>query len=160
MNQDSLKNVKLTLILILTTLNQSCMENKSLEKNGEKAYAAWQVGELTGNYSDFKKLLSNDFNFFSHPSAVRGVFKGEEAKTKITELMANREKLKNALTFSNPVFMTTSNQVAVQFNSKGTVMNGQFPYQGYNIIVFGFNDNKIVSFREYFGDVDPAWFKN
>jgi hypothetical protein len=124
------------------------------------AYQAWQTGELTGNYTEFRALLSEGFNLFSHPSAVRGVYKEKDAVEKMTNLIKSREQVPNNLTFSNPIFMMGNNQVAVQFNSEGTVMNGQFPYKGYNIIVFYFKENKISGFREYFGDVEPAWFKN
>lgn len=144
---------------IMLTAN-SCMEKNENEQLAQAAYQAWQAGERTGNYTEFKALLSDNFNLFSHPSAVRGVYKEKKALEKMMELIKSREQVPNQLTFSNPLFMMGNDKVAVQFDSEGTVMNGQFPYKGYNIIVFYFEQNKISGFREYYGDVEPAWFKN
>jgi hypothetical protein len=130
-NKRLMQKQSIILIFLILALNISCMDNtnKNLEF-GKKAYDAWQKGEQTGNYEDFKKMLSPDFDLYSHPTMVRGVHKGADAHARMNELISGREKLPNNLTFSDPVFMAHDNQVAVQFNSEGKVM-GQFPYKGY-----------------------------
>lgn len=152
--------IRLISLVILGTITMGCMDkNNSKIEVTKEAYQAWQLGEKTGDYSAFKKLLSPTFNLFSHPSAVRGVFRDDAAKEQMTKLIQGREQIPNQLTFSEPVFLTSDNTVAVQFNSQGTVM-GKYPYKGYNIIVFTIEENTITGFREYFGDVEPAWFQN
>jgi ketosteroid isomerase-like protein len=124
---------------------------------GEKALTAWEKGENSGNYADFKALLSTSFHTFSHP--LIGKFEGQEALKKMQDLMTGREKTPNNLTFSEVKFSANETSVTVQFNSKGTVQ-GKFPYESFNIIVFHFENDKITGFQEYFGFIDPKWFKN
>jgi hypothetical protein len=128
-----------------------------MEKLGQLAINAWQTGEQMGNYADFKALLSENFNTFSHP--LMGKFDGNEALKTLQNLIAEREKTPNNLTFSDVKIGVNEASAFVQFNSKGTVQ-GQFAYEGFNIIVFHFENDKITGFQEYFGFIDPNWFKN
>lgn len=123
----------------------------------QKGFDAWAKGEKSGNYNDFKALLSKDFSVFSHP--LMGNFKGKAAHEKISGLIAEREAVKNNLDFSNIVKVQKDGFTVFLFDSKGTV-SGSYPYQGFNAIVIITGKNKITGFREYFGFVDPAWFKN
>jgi activator of HSP90 ATPase len=124
---------------------------------GKKAILAWEKGENSGNYTDFKALLATNFNLFSHP--LIGKFEGAEALKKMQNLISEREKTPNNLTFSDLKFSTNETSVTVQFHSKGTVQ-GKFHYEGFNIIVFYFEGSKITGFQEYFGFIDPNWFKH
>lgn len=125
---------------------------------GKEAFYAWQKGEKTGDYTNFKTLLSKNFIKFSHP--LIGNFKGDTALFKIKDLIKERESTKNNLDFSEIQISNNGNSVTFQFNSKGTVQNDKFPYEGFNIIVIQINENKIIGFQEYFGFIDPNWFKN
>lgn len=131
----------------------------NLTQTAEKAFAAWQYGELTGNYTNFKTLLADDFNVFSHPSPDRGVYYGERARTALLKLIEGRAMAPNQLIFSNAQFLVGSKSVAVQFDSEGSFVNRKYSYKGYNVIVFEIEKEKISGFREYFGDVDPSWFE-
>jgi hypothetical protein len=122
----------------------------------EAAISAWGKGENSGNYTEFKALLSDKFDTFSHP--LMGKFTGNEAIQKINGLIADREKVSNNLTFSDIKISTSNTSASVQFNSKG-IVQGKFPYESFNIIVLHFQENKISGFQEYFGFVDPNWFK-
>jgi hypothetical protein len=127
-------------------------------QNAKQIFNAWQIGEKTGNYDKFKSFLSSAFILFSHP--LLGKFENEEALNKIKNLVAEREKLNNNLSFSEVIVLTNLNQVSFQFSSKGMVQGGAFNYEGFNIISIHFENNLFTGFQEYFGYIDPSWFKN
>jgi hypothetical protein len=130
-----------------------------IEASASAAFAAFGFGEKTGDYSNFKALISKNFALYSHPiQPMRGVFKGALALEKMNELVAQREKTPNALTFSNVLRSCSSDTCIFQFDSEGLVA-GSFPYKGYNTIALSVADGKITGFREYLGDVEPAWFQ-
>lgn len=129
------------------------------DKIAQAAFRAWEKGENTGDYQDFKNLLSPHFNLFSHPlQPARGVFKDSIALTKINELIALREKSPNNLKFSNIQMTKNQNTYVFIFDSEGKV-GGGFSYLGWNIIVLIVEQSKVTGFREYFGDIEPNWFK-
>ncbi len=153
------KTILIALFLSISIISFS-QKIKSKPMNisiGKKAIAAWEKGEKSGNYTDFKALLSGNFKLFSHP--LMGKFENGNAKEKMLGLITDREKVSNNLTFSNMAITSSENKVCVQFNSKGMVQGGKFPYEGFNIIVFQIVNKKITGFQEYFGYVDPNWFK-
>ncbi|GAB3227125.1 hypothetical protein [Spirosoma arcticum] len=120
------------------------------------AFQAWARGEQTGLYDDYKALLSDSFRLFSHP--LLGRFIESEALACMLALIAEREKTPNQLVFSNIGMASGENTFLFQFDSVGTVSGG-FSYQGYNIIGFVVEDGRVTGFREYFGHIDPQWFK-
>lgn len=146
----------MTLIVIPKTANAQT-KKRTMKALAQTAINAWQKGENSGDYTDFKSLLAPGFDLFSHP--LLGRFSGTEARRKMEEIIAEREKLPNALTFSEIVITTAEDYAMIAFNSEGTVMGGKYPYQGYNVIGFKLTGGKISGFREYFGFVDPAMFK-
>jgi ketosteroid isomerase-like protein len=152
-------NLLTTLMSLLTgTLIAQKMGNKNLDV-AKRAFAAWEVGENSGDYEAFKKLLAADFELFSHPlQPARGVFKGVQALAKMNELIASREKSPNNLRFSNITITQNENTFVFMFDSAGKVA-GDFDYKGWNAIALTVKTGKIVGFREYFGDVEPNWFK-
>jgi hypothetical protein len=138
----------------------SYAKDTAMEKTASAAFAAFGVGEKTGNYAGFKALISQNFAIYSHPvQPVRGVFKGASALKKMNELIAQREMTPNALTFSNIQRFCSGDTCIFQFNSEGLIA-GSFPYKGYNIIALSVVGGKIAGFREYLGDVEPMWFQN
>jgi hypothetical protein len=151
-----MKNKMMGLMVMFLLTSTVYGQNMNL-KTGQKAFDAWQIGERTGKYDDFKKLLSKNFNVFSHP--LIGKYSGAEALVKMQNLIGEREKLSNALTFTDVKTFSDDTKVIFQFNSQGTVQNGKFPYQGFNIIIFHIQNDEIVGFQEYFGFIDPNWFK-
>jgi ketosteroid isomerase-like protein len=155
----------LALICLLITQNTAAHANQiSKSKNektminlAQKAFDAWAKGENKGDYTDFKALLTDKFQFFSHP--LEGKFTGKEGLSKIQKLIAQREKVSNQLVFSQIKINRSENEFVFAFNSEGTVAGG-YAYKGFNIIVLGFDNGVLNSFSEYFGFIDPAWFKN
>jgi hypothetical protein len=73
-------------------------------------------------------------------------------------LIESREKSSNELRFTNVKLMENGLDFAFAFDSEGKVSGG-FPYKGFNIIVFSIENQKLTGFREYFGSIDPSWFK-
>ena len=153
--------VLLTGILTVLVLNVSARSTRTKNlKVAERAFAAWEKGENSGDYADFKKLLSPDFEIFSHPlQPSRGTFKGTAALAKMSELISLREKSPNNLKFSDIEVTQNKNTFVFLFDSAGKVAGG-FPYQGWNAVALVIKSGRIVGFREYFGDVEPNWFKS
>lgn len=139
--------------------NVSMAQTPSPASVAESAIRAWEKGESTGNYSDFQALLSPQFELFSHPvQPARGVYRAAQAREMMAKLIAQRTQAPNALKFSNVRQYQTQNRFLFEFDSEGQVSG--YPYKGWNAIQISIgSDNKIVSFREYLGDVDPAWFQ-
>lgn len=125
-------------------------------KVAETAFDAWGIGERTGDYSAFKRFLSPSFQEFSHP--LLGYHQGGEALAQMNALIASREKAPNQLVFSARQLIYNDQQYVFLFNSDGKVA-GDFPYHGYNVIVLRVDKGKLTGFREYFGMIDPNWFK-
>jgi hypothetical protein len=142
------------------TLSTSlCAAETVIQKTAVAAFAAFGVGEKTGDYSGFKALISEKFALYSHPiQPARGVFKGASALEKMNELIAQREKAPNALTFTNVQRFCSGDTCVFQFDSEG-VIAGNFPYKGYNAIALSVIGGKVTGFREYLGDVEPLWFQ-
>lgn len=130
---------------------------KSRETVALEAITAWEKGENSGNYADFRKMLSTNFDLFSHP--LLALFRGEVAKEKMLALLAERESAPNHLTFSQVVIATNDTVALVAFASKGKIMNGEVDYEGFNVIAFKIEGEQIKGFQEYFGLIDPGWFK-
>ena len=146
-------------VMLLFSANLIAREktNKNM-KIAKQAFAAWEKGENSGDYGDFKAMLSPNFAFYSHPLRPgRGVYKGKEAFLKTNTLIEEREKAPNNLKFSNILVTSGDNTFVFQFDSEGKV--GGHDYKGWNTISLTIENGKITGFREYFGDVEPAWFK-
>lgn len=125
----------------------------------QRAFLAWEKGESTGNYAEFKSAQSPEFNLFSHPvQPARGVYTGSKAKEMMAQLIEQRSQNPNQLKFVNVRSHQSQNSFMFEFDSEGKVSG--YPYKGWNVIQITLgSDNKVVSFREYLGDVDPAWFQ-
>jgi hypothetical protein len=125
----------------------------------QRAFMAWEKGESTGNYADFKAAMSPDFNLFSHPvQPARGVYAGSKAKELMMQLLDQRTKTPNQLKFANVRQHQSQNSFIFEFDSEGKV-SGHL-YKGWNAIQISIGaDNKVLSFREYLGDIDPTWFQ-
>lgn len=126
-----------------------------------RGFDAWQKGEATGDYADFKALLSSDFKLYSHPIApARGVLEGKNAARAMMALITARTQQPNQLRFSQIEEFTKGSSGSVfLFWSEGKVAGG-YAYRGWNAIALMVDPTgKINGFREYFGDVDPSWFQ-
>jgi hypothetical protein len=134
-------------------------QTQSTSAIAESAIRAWEHGESTGNYAEFRALLSPQFELFSHPvQPARGVFRGAQAREMMNGLIAQRTQTPNQLKFANVRTHQTQNSFLFEFDSEGKVSG--YPYKGWNAIQISVgSDYKIISFREYLGDIDPAWFQ-
>lgn len=150
-----MKKIITSLILILTIMSTQGQANDHAVI-AEKAFAAWQEGEKTGNYTNFKVFLQSDFKEFSHP--LLGSYTGEAARIKFLELIAQREITKNQLDFTDVKVISNENHFVFAFNSSGSVAGG-YKYQGFNAVLLTVEKHKLTGFREYFGLIDPSWFK-
>jgi hypothetical protein len=122
-----------------------------------QAFAAWQKGEAGQGYDDFKQLISRSgFRYCSHP--LIGYYQGEVGLDKLLGLIKDREVKPNRLQFTHIVSYRNADGACFQFDSKGILGDGTV-YEGYNIIQVAIEKDKLVGFREYFGYIDPSWFK-
>ncbi|MDX2065613.1 MAG: isochorismatase family protein [Fimbriimonadaceae bacterium] len=143
---------------VVGKIYQDHLDSKPVEESAQRAFDAWRTGEETGDYRQFKALLSPNFREYSHPvQPSRGHLTGPKAKERMLQLVAERESRPNQLKFSQVKTFTDAKSVMFQFRSSGKLAGG-FPYSGDNTLIFGIEDGMVVSFREYFGDVDPSWF--
>jgi hypothetical protein len=143
----------------VTLSSTICAKEAAVERTAAAAFAAFGVGEKTGDYARFKALLSPNFALYSHPiQPSRGVFKGASALENMNELISQREKTPNALTFTNVQRFCSGDTCIFQFDSEG-IIAGSFPYKGYNSIALSVVSGKVTGFREYLGDVEPMWFQ-
>ena len=121
------------------------------------ALDAWERGESGRGYGPFRALLSPDFRRFNHPFV--GQADGPAAREALLGLIAERERVPNALAFSDPEFYPRDAEVVALFTSRGTVgEGGAIAYDGPVVIVFEFEDGQLVGFREFLGLVNPSWF--
>ncbi|WP_046245370.1 nuclear transport factor 2-like protein [Hymenobacter terrenus] len=122
----------------------------------QRIFEAWQQGEKTGDYTAFKAFLGPEFRHFSYPLA--GQATGAAGLAKLHQLIAEREKTPNNLTFSRVELTSSATLFSFQFDSVGTVSGG-FPYEGFNSISLRIEHGRLTGFQEYFGYVNPAWFQ-
>jgi hypothetical protein len=143
----------------LFAANPASAQTPSKVAIAESAFRAWEKGENTGNYAAFRALLSPQFDLFSHPvQPARGVFRDAQAREMMGKLIDQRTQNPNELKFSNVRTHQAQSSFLFEFDSEGKVSG--YAYKGWNAIQITIgSDNKIASFREYLGDIDPAWFQ-
>ena len=150
----------MVLIIFTFTSTMTQAQNMNVTDTQQKAteiFKAWQKAEFGQGYDSFKTFLNEkNFEFFSHP--LLGSYKGKEAFDKFYSLVREREVKPNNLTFHNIVTYAVKNVFFFQFDSEGKTSGG-YTYKGFNIIQIEIKEGELVGFREYFGFVDPAWFK-
>lgn len=153
-----IKTSFLLTVLMLVLGNQLQAQSKiSSKEKAQLVFKAWEKGESGKSYQDFIGLINEEnFSYFSHP--LVGSYTLKSAYEKLMALVKEREAKPNQLRFSNTRVYARGNSFCFQFDSEGSVNPG-FPYKGFNMIQVEITNNKLTGFREYFGFVDPAWFK-
>ncbi|MBC7935519.1 MAG: hypothetical protein H7Y86_09240 [Rhizobacter sp.] len=157
-----MKIIQLLIVVTVCMLTyNSNAQNKTTQSMQQQIassiFKGWQTGESGKGYNSFLKYLeAESFQYFSHP--LIGKHAGKEAFEKLMALLNEREVKPNQLTFSNIISYQYNNSFCFQFDSEGKVADG-FKYQGYNIIQLEIKEGKLIGFREYFGYINPSWFK-
>ncbi|MBC7938049.1 MAG: hypothetical protein H7Y86_22090 [Rhizobacter sp.] len=157
-----MKTIQLLIVVTVCMLTyNSNAQNKTTQSMQQQIassiFKGWQTGEAGGGYYSFRKyVVADGFQYFSHP--LLGNYTGKEAYEKLMSLVKEREIKPNMLQFSNITRYQHDNSFCFQFDSEGKVGDG-FDYKGYNIIQLEIQDGKLISFREYFGYINPSWFK-
>lgn len=129
---------------------------------GRAALAAWQVGESAHGYDQFLALVAPGFRVFSHPTLERGYHTGSAARPRLDALIATRLAQPDRLVFSNvlavpgPLQADSTRWVVTMFDAAGSTPDNPH-FRGYNSIAFLLDaHNRLIGFREYFGDVAPG----
>ncbi len=157
MKKIKLPTLAILLILSIVSHGQTKTKKSMDQETASAIFNSWQTGEAGKGYNSFKKYLTEErFQYFSHP--LIGNYSGKEAYKKLMALVEEREAKPNHLKFSNIISYQQNDGFCFQFDSEGKVADG-FDYKGYNIIQLELKDGKAIGFREYFGYINPSWFK-
>lgn len=118
---------------------------------GQRAFTAQQKGILTGDWTDFLALISDDIEFRApSPHLPNGVIYGKQAVAALLQRFTTELSLSGKITQVKPL---TSNQttVAVEFFAEGQF--GGEPLS-YNLVVFyEIEQGQIKRFQEYIGRI-------
>lgn len=118
-----------------------------------QAFEAFAHGWKTGNFQPFLDMLADEVMFWYPYGKYRGKFSGQEGKAKLIAKCLEHSKAGDCLTFYPPHHTTQSDTtVMFEFECEGTIENEV--YCGRIAVAFDIHNNKVVGFREYFGDVD------
>lgn len=117
-----------------------------------KAFDLFAQGWATGNFDPYIAVLAEEVTFWFPMGTHRGKFSGAEGRQEMIAKCRDHEAAGDRLTFSSPHYaLSDESSVIFEFESEG-LYTGK-PYKGHNAIAFEIKDDKVVGFREYFGDL-------
>ena len=133
-------------------------ESDGLEPLGEVrqvALKAWRRnadGHATGDFEPWCSMLADDVVVSMPLGPFRGDNHGIAAAREVYGAIA---AAKPRLVYEEPLRISQSGTtVVIEFNDHGTIAG--FPYHNRIAASFDVRGDKIASYREYFGDIDPA----
>lgn len=128
-------------------LDNMLTANSEILAIGQRAFTAQQRGILTGDWTDFLALVSDDIEFRApSPHLPNGVIYGKQAVAALLQKFTTELSLSGKITQVKPL---TSNQttVAVEFFAEGRIGS---ECHSYNLVVFyEIEHGKIKRFQEY-----------
>jgi len=126
-------------------------------QTAEAAFQYFQNGWKNGDFADFLRLITDDFEFSFPTGEHRGIFTGKTGRDKMIAKCRDDAARGARLNLSEPRTMAVDeNTVIFEFASDGKF--GDYEYHGRNIVVLEVDGKQLCGFREYFGDVDPQLF--
>lgn len=121
----------------------------------EVAKAAWQAnaaGHAGRGFGTWLDHLADDVSIWMPLGQFRGENRGKDRATEICGAIASAAP---DLVYEQPFRSSQNGQTVVfEFEDHGTIA-GQ-PYRNRIAASFDIADGKVVQYREYFGDIDPA----
>ena len=124
-----------------------------------RVVSAWHQGEGGGSYRDFRNLLAQDFDYFSH--AFIGAKHGADALEALNNLLADRERHPGTLTFRDILCFEHEDFGIVRYHSSGIVSGpARVSYDGPAVILFHFSGDRICGFEESLGWFGPTWSRH
>jgi hypothetical protein len=135
---------------------QEDLEADRVRQTAQKAYDAFAQGWATGDFEPYIAMLAPSFEFSYPTGEDRGRRTGAEGYQRMVSKVRGHSTRGERLTLMQPLRVTVGGNTAVfEFESRGQF--GSYEYRGYNIIGLDVTGDRISAFREFFGDVDPAF---
>ncbi|MGD1951526.1 MAG: nuclear transport factor 2 family protein [Leptolyngbyaceae cyanobacterium] len=121
-------------------------------KTARKAFDLFTQGWKTGDFEPYIAMLADEMTFWFPMGAHRGKFTGAAGRQEMIAKCRDHTAAGDRLTLHEPHYaLTDGSSTIFEFDSDG--LYGGEPYQGHNAIAFQIQDDKIIGFREYFGDL-------
>jgi ketosteroid isomerase-like protein len=117
-------------------------------KIGKQAFTYFTNGLATGNWQDFLDMLTDDFTFWFPMGKFHGLNTGKERAKEFFEYVS--AAFQSGITITS-VENITSNEKTVIFEFKDEGKLFGEPYKNRVAVAFDVRDDKICSYREYFG---------
>jgi ketosteroid isomerase-like protein len=118
------------------------------------ALAAWRAnaaGHAGKGFGPWLSALAEDVSVSMPVGAFRGETRGKAA---VSDLYKAIEAAEPRLVYEEPLRVTASGTcVVIEFSDHGTIAG--IPYRNRIAASFDIEDGKVLSYREYFGDIDP-----
>ncbi|MFM2062073.1 MAG: hypothetical protein RLZZ507_1743 [Cyanobacteriota bacterium] len=123
-------------------------ETEKTLKIAQQAFEHFQYGLETGDWHNFLDMLTDDFTFWFPTGKFHGLNIGKERAKEFFAYVSEAFQTGIKLTSLDSI---TSNEKTVifEFRDEGKLF-GQ-PYKNRIAVAFDVRDNKICSYREYFG---------
>jgi ketosteroid isomerase-like protein len=119
------------------------------------ALEAWRrngAGHGGGSFEPLYEILSPEVSITMPLGPFRGENRGIAAARRIYGAIAGAQP---RLVYETPHRVTAKgNTVVIEFKDHGTIAG--YPYRNRIAASFDIKDRRVVAYREYFGDVDPA----
>ena len=117
-----------------------------------KVFDLFAQGWVTGDFGPYIALLADEMTFWFPTGSHRGKFIGAEGRRQMIAKCRDHNVAGDRLTLHPPQYVLTDGaSVMFEFESEG--LYGGKPYMGHNAIAFEVKDDKVIGFREYFGDL-------
>ena len=117
-----------------------------------KAFDLFAQGWKTGDFEPYIAMLADEMTFWFPMGSHRGKFKGAAGRQEMIAKCRDHMTAGDRLTLHEPHYvLTDGSSTLFEFDADGLYAGK--PYVGHNAIAFQIQDDKIVGFREYFGDL-------
>ncbi|WP_315786920.1 nuclear transport factor 2 family protein [Fischerella sp. JS2] len=123
-------------------------ESENTLKVGREAFAYFHHGLETGDWKQFLDMLTEDFTFWFPMGKFHGLNVGKQRAQEFFQYVTQSFSPGLKLTSLDRV---TSNETTVVFEFRDEGMLFGEPYKNRVAVSFDVRDNKICSYREYFG---------
>lgn len=123
-------------------------EAENTLKVAKQGFAHFTHGLATGEWQEFLDMLTDDFTFWFPMGKFHGLNEGKERAKEFFEYVS--EAFKPGLKLVSIDSITSNEKTVIfEFRDEGNLF-GQ-PYKNRVAVAFDVRDNKICSYREYFG---------
>jgi ketosteroid isomerase-like protein len=123
-------------------------EAENTLKVAQQAFAHFTHGLATGEWQAFLDMTTDDFTFWFPMGKFHGLNKGKERAKEFCEYVS--QAFENGLKLASVDSITSNEKTVIfEFRDEGNLFGK--PYKNRVAVAFDVRDNKICSYREYFG---------